>query len=135
MSKINPPLLPFTKRNIQKVSKSIVKHLSPDLLPKKWIEENSTNPMFGHCHTASGCFYKIFGSENVHLHRGLDPNGIYHWWIVTNDDEIIDLTSSQYKSNTLKSIYKSGEKKGLLGFGYRKKVLTLLDRVKIDLDI
>jgi hypothetical protein len=60
MPKVNPPLLDYTKKNLRIVSKSIERQLSPDLLPKKWVEINASNKMFGHCHNASGCLYKIF---------------------------------------------------------------------------
>ena len=35
------PFIPYNKRNLNRVSKSILKHLTPDLLPKKydWLFE------------------------------------------------------------------------------------------------
>ena len=70
----------YNELNLKKVSDSIVSNLTSDLLPKKWVERNSKNPMFGHCHTASACLQKIFGSENIKLYRALDDEGIWHWW-------------------------------------------------------
>ena len=51
----------YNKENLKLVSDTIIRNLTPDLLPKKWVERNASNPMFGHCHTASGCLQKVFG--------------------------------------------------------------------------
>lgn len=129
MGKKNPPLMEYTSENLEIVSKLILANLSTDLLTRTWIERNKKNSVAGHCHNASGCLYKIFGCDAVKMYRGLDSSGDYHWWVVDRDGQIIDLTSSQYNKSELTKIYKSGEKMGLLGFGYRRKVLTLLDRI------
>jgi hypothetical protein len=86
--------------------------------------------MFGHCHTASGCLQKIFGTKVIKLYRALDDEDIYHWWAVDNENNIIDITADQYYSTgRYPPIYESGKKSGLLGFGYRKNVIELTDRV------
>ena len=142
MARRKEPLLSFTDSNITKVKKSILKNLSPDLLPKKWYEINESNPTFGHCHNATGVFYLIFGSENVHMYRAFDDSlklvdePMYHWFILNrHTNEIIDITSEQYSSypKMLSKLYKNKEKAGLLGFNYKKRVHTLLKRVKSDL--
>jgi len=99
------------------------------LLPKKWLERNKTNPTFGHCHTVSGVLYKIFGPKNVKMYRGFDGE-IYHWWVLDLNGNIIDLTADQYFSVEGVPPYNVGEKAGLLGFDYRKRVDILLERVK-----
>ena len=119
----------YNENNLKMVSDIIVKNLTPDLLPKKWVERNSTNPMFGHCHTASGCLQKIFGTKAIKLYRALDDEGIYHWWAVDKEGQRIDLTVDQYYSTGRKPPHESGTKSGMLGFEYRKRVLTLLDKV------
>ena len=60
-------MLDYNKENLNLVIDIIKQNLTPDLLPKKWVERNSTNPMFGHCHTASGCLQKIFGTKEIKL--------------------------------------------------------------------
>jgi hypothetical protein len=135
--------LPFTKRNIRRVISAIKHNLSDDLLPKKWRQLNKTNVLFGHCHNASGTFYKIFGSKNCHLYRALDTShklvkeDVYHWWIVTIDGEIIDITDKQYgfHPQILKKLYKNGKKAGLLGFSYKQRVLILLEKVSMELQL
>jgi hypothetical protein len=126
-------MLEYNDKNLDLVSKLIRKNLTPDLIAKKWQERNHNNPTFGHCHTASGCLYKIFGPKAMHMHRGFDGE-IYHWWIVDRDGKIIDLTSEQYTSIGKLPPYENGEKSGMLGFDYRKRVLLLLDRVTSELE-
>jgi hypothetical protein len=122
-------MLDYTPDNLKLVSEVILNNLTPDLLPKKWIKRNESNPMFGHCHTASACLQKIFGTKAIKLYRALDDEGIYHWWAVDKEGHLIDLTVDQYYSTGRKPPHESGTKSGMLGFGYRVKVLTLLDKV------
>jgi hypothetical protein len=129
------PLLKYNKTNLRRVSKTIVRNLTPDLLPLKYIVKNSKNPMFGHCHTASGCLYKIFGSQSLHMYRALDPHGIWHWWVVDRERRIIDLTADQYPRKTVTVLYRKGTKSGMLGFAYRKRVLELFERVRHCLEV
>ena len=121
--------LEYNEENLKIISDLILKNLTVDLLPKSWMDRNYSNPTFGHCHTASGCLYKIFGSDAVNLYRALDDENIYHWWIIDKNNKIIDLTQDQYLSTGRTPPHDNGEKAGLLGFGYRKNVLSLLDRV------
>jgi hypothetical protein len=123
----------YTPENLKLVSSVIVKHLTPDLLPKKWVERNTTNPMFGHCHTASACLQKLFGTKNIKLYRALDDEGIWHWWAVDVNGNKIDLTEDQYYSQNRVPPYKDGQKASMLGFDYRKRVLRLLDLVSNEL--
>jgi len=123
----------YSESNLSLVSGVIIKNLTPDLLPKKWVERNSINPMFGHCHTASACLQKAFGSKNIKLYRAVDDEGIWHWWAVDKEGKLIDLTADQYHSVGRTPPYKTGEKTSMLGFGYRTRVLHLLDKVSNEL--
>ena len=122
-------MLEYTPENLKLVNEVILNNLTSDLLPKKWIKRNESNPMFGHCHTASACLQKIFGTKVIKLYRALDDENIYHWWAVDKEGHLIDLTVDQYYSTGRKPPHESGIKSGMLGFGYRDKVLTLLDKV------
>ena len=144
MAKRKEPLLNFTKHNLKIVISAIDRNLTPDLLPKKWFILNETNSHFGHCHTASGVIYKVFGSENVHLYRSFDDSlklvnePMYHWFILNrHNNEIIDVTSSQYDSHSrlLKQLYKNKVKASILGFNYKTRVNILLVRVMKELKI
>ena len=108
----------------------IVKNLTPDLLPKKWVEKNKTNPMFGHCHTASACLQRLFGTTNIKLYRALDDEGIWHWWAVTKEGKKIDLTADQYYSQGRVPPYVNGTKASMLGFDYRKRTYKLLELIQ-----
>lgn len=129
MPAASEPLLTYNKTNLRRVSKAIVRNLTPDLLPKKYRAKNAENPMFGHCHTASGCLYKIFGSQSLHMYRALDPDGIWHWWVSDRDGTVIDLTADQYTERTVRQLYRHGQKSTMLGFSYRVRVIQLLERL------
>lgn len=124
----------YNEKNLKIVSDVIMKNLTSDLLPKKFIERNASNPTFGHCHTASACLQKIFGSKNIKLYRGHDGE-IYHWWAVDKHGKQIDLTADQYYSVGKNPPYDVGEKSSMLGFSYRTRTLTLLDKVTKELSL
>lgn len=128
----------YNEENLQKVITSIRNNLTIDLLPKKMQERNingGSNSTYGHCHTASGVIYKIFGSKNVHMYRALDDESLYHWWIVDKNGKLVDPTHEQYTLLGRTPPYAQGKKASMLGFEYRKRVSTLLERVQKDLDI
>lgn len=126
-------MLDYTEENFELVKKLIMENLTSDLLPKKWIERNASNPTFGHCHTASTCLQKIFGAKTIKLYRALDDEGIWHWWCVDLNGKLIDLTADQYISRGRTPPYVKGEKASSLGFEYRVRVDKLLDRVTMEL--
>jgi len=119
----------YNEDNLKMVSDIIIENLTPDLLPKKWIDMNKTNPMFGHCHTASACLQKVFGSKNIKLYRALDQWDVWPWWAVDLNGKLIDLTVDQYLSLGRQPPHDIGTKASSLGFDYRKRVLVLLDKV------
>ena len=120
----------YNTDNLNLACKLIVENLTPDLLPKKWVERNKTNPMFGHCHTASACLQRLFGTKNIKLYRGLDEEGIWHWWVITKEGKKIDLTADQYYSQGRVPPYVSGTRASMLGFDYRKRAYKLMELVK-----
>ena len=121
-------MIEYNETNLNKAIQIIKDNLTPDLLPKKWIKRNSTNPMFGHCHTASATLQKMFGTKNLKLYRALDDEDIWHWWCVDKDGKLIDITESQYTVDGRTPPHDKGVKSSMLGFGYRKRVLKLLDK-------
>lgn len=123
----------YSEQNLKLVCLVIKNNLTPDLLPKKWVQRNQSNPTFGHCHTASACLQKVFGSKMINLWRGLDDEGIWHWWAVDINGLRIDITEEQYTSQGRVPPYDVGMKASILGFDYRKRVLKLLDKVTKEL--
>ena len=124
----------YNELNLSLVISIIKRNLTPDLLPKKWILRNETNPMFGHCHTSSACLQKVFGSKNIKLYRSLDDEGIWHWWAVDCNNKLIDITEEQYTSRGREAPHSSGTKAYSLGFKYRKRVVELYKRVVEELE-
>ena len=136
----------FTKSNLALVSKTIKKHLTPDLLPKKYRKQNEISPTFGHCHHANGLLWRIFQQdldlyqvEDTHLTNNYGRGLFWHWYCKRKDNGIvIDLTSEQYDDygqNYLDDLYSQGIKKNAtLGFDYKKRLLKLQERVQADLD-
>jgi hypothetical protein len=55
--------------------------------------------------------------------------------VVDKNGKLIDPTSEQYTDLGKVPPYDVGEKTGMLGFDYKKRVELLLKRVKIALDI
>ena len=125
----------YNKENLEIVSKVILDNLTPDLIDKKWKQRNSITPSFGHCYAASACLQKVFGTKNIKLYHAKDDEDIWHWWAIDIDGNRIDLTAEQYTSWNRIPPYTNGKKSGQLGWGYRKKVSTLLERVEKVLDI
>ena len=123
----------YNEENLGKVSKAILNNLTPDLIPVKWRQRNSINPMFGHCHTASACLQKVFGTKELKLYRAQDWAEIWHWCAVDNSGKIVDLTADQYYSMGKEPPYDDGQKASMLGFSYRTRTLELLERVKKEL--
>jgi len=135
MARGKPAIIEYTPENLDIVINAIRKNLTKDLLPKKYLARNSENAMYGHCHNASGCLYKLFGCENVHLYRALDDWDVWHWWVQDRTGKVIDITASQYEPGYTDGLYVKGQKAGLLGFGYKKKVRTVLVHVLMDENI
>lgn len=133
MAKMKPGILEYSENNLKLVSKIIMKNLTPDLLIKKWVERNSHNPTFGHCHTASICLQRVFSTKYIKPHRAMDEEGIWHWWVIDINGKIIDLTAEQYAFDDKKLPYDEGSKASSLGFKYRERVDILFDRVKEEL--
>jgi len=123
--------LDYNEKNLKIISDIIKQNLKSDLIPKKWKTKSHFYPMFGHCHNAAGCLYKVFGPDSLYMYRGFDGE-IYHWWNIDNTGKLIDLTSEQYTNFGKTPPYDRGEKAGLLGFEYKKRVLKLYERVMKD---
>ena len=141
-----PKFIEFNKHNLALVSKTIKKHLTPDLLPKKYRKQNEISPTFGHCHHANGLLWRIFRQnldlyqvEDLHLTNKYGRDSFWHWYCKRKDNGVvIDLTSEQYDDygqNYLDNLYSQGIKKNAtLGFDYKKRILKLQELVQAELN-
>jgi hypothetical protein len=141
-----PRYMKFTKSNLALVSKTIKKHLSPDLLPKKYRKQNEISSSFGHCHTANGLLWSYFKQdldlyqvEDLYLTNKYGRGSFWHWYCKRKDNGVvIDLTSEQYDDygqSYLDDLYSQGIKKNaILGFDYKKRLLKLQELVQAELD-
>lgn len=139
---MNLPLIEYTPKNLRLVIKTIQQliHKTPlrkDLLVGKWKPINDKYKYAGHCYYASSVLYRIFSSKHLTLMRGDDiakysylKKDDFHWWCKDKvTGEIIDITQEQFSKTHANRIYKTGTRKGYLGFDYRKKHFILLDAV------
>ena len=73
--------------------------LTPDMVTKKYREENAGNPMFGHCYHSSQALYYLMDTDRLEQMSAIDYHDCSHWWLrdkITN--EIFDITAEQYYS-------------------------------------
>jgi hypothetical protein len=75
---------------------------------------------------------RMYRAYDEKTSKQLNEN-FYHWWIVDKNNQIIDLTASQYSQSHVKKLYKIGEKGNILGFNYKKRVKKLFNKVYSDL--
>jgi len=119
--------------DIGKIVDDIKTHLSSDLLKKEYVEENETNPMFGHCYVASETLWYLI----PHTIRwafspvcGKDEDGITHWWVENKQTgEIYDITGDQYFSKGKTPPYENGKRASFLTNKPSKRCSVLLDKM------
>ena len=111
----------------------IKNNLTPDLLKKEYVEENETNPMFGHCYVATEALYHSIPKDiryNYSSVCGKDEDGITHWWIENKQTgEIYDITGEQYYSQGKTRPYHKGRRNPFLTTLPSKRCRLLLDRL------
>jgi len=122
----------------------IKKHLSPDLLKKEYREENKNNPMFGHCYVATETLFHLINQYSDHSlllnfrpYWGKDERGITYWWLQNDSNHelnILDVTKDQYYQNGKEPPYQNGRKGAFLTKYASNRALTLLQRVKTELN-
>jgi len=73
--------------------------LTDDLVPE--LYRGAVDSKFcGHCHHASLAMYDLLGGKKsgYKLQKAIDEKNIAHYWLVNNNNEIIDPTAEQYTS-------------------------------------
>lgn len=80
------------------IIEKILSNLTPDLLAeKRFIKENSRNPLYGHCFHASQALWIMTGMIYQPVFGCRDWRGGTHWWLRTPSG-ILDITADQYYS-------------------------------------
>ncbi len=105
--------------------------LTQDLLKKEYKEENTTNPMFGHCYVATEVLYHLMETKNeVKPCCGKDENGITHWWLqYRKSGKVVDVTADQYLTKDKVPPYEQGRGTGFLTKNPSKRAQIVIKRV------
>jgi hypothetical protein len=115
---------------IHAISKIIVQQLTPDLLTKKYREENATNPMFGHCYHSTQALFYLMDTDKLIPMSGIDYRNDTHWWL-QDGETIYDVTADQYYSVGQKPPYDTGKRTQWYGWKQRphQRSLNLIMKV------
>ena len=120
----------YSEANMSLVMGSIRKNLTPDLLSKKYREDNKTNLMFGHCYHSTQALYYLMDTYSLIPMSGTDYRDDIHWWL-QDGDKIYDVTSEQYYSVGKLPPYENGKPSKWYGWKQRphQRSLDLIVRV------
>lgn len=124
--------LPFyyTEKITESVMNVIRIQLSPDLLTKKYREENVTNPMYGHCYHSTQALFYLLDTDKLVPMSGIDYRNDTHWWL-QDGETIYDVTADQYYSVGQVPPYATGKKTAWYGWKQRphQRSLNLMMKV------
>jgi len=109
---------------IQSISYVISNHLTPDLLTKKYREENVTNSMFGHCYHSTQALFYLMDTNDLVPMSAEDYRGEKHWWL-QNGNKIYDVTEGQYYSVHKFPPHEQGKKSKWYGWKQRPQQISL----------
>ena len=116
---------PYPMTEIDSVIGSIVSNLTPEMVTKKYREENASNPMFGHCYHSSQALFYLMDTDVLEQRTAVDYHDCSHWWLVDKTTEkIYDITADQYYSVDQLPPY-PGKKKPWYGWKQRPHQRTL----------
>ena len=115
---------------IHAISNIIAQQLTPDLLTKKYREENVRNPMFGHCYHSTQALFYLMDTDKLIPMSGIDYRNDTHWWL-QDGETIYDVTADQYYSVGQKPPYDTGKRTQWYGWKQRphQRSLNLIMKV------
>lgn len=116
---------------VNSVVKTIAEQLTPDLLTKKYREENVKNPMYGHCYHSSQALFYLMDTDKLVPMSGIDYRNDTHWWLQDDDETIHDVTADQYYSVNQVPPYATGKKSVWYGWKQRPHQRTLKLMMKV----
>ena len=131
---------PYPMTEIESVMGLIASNLKPEMVSKKYREENATNSMFGHCYHSSQALFYLMDTDVLEQRTAIDYHNEAHWWLVDNStDKVYDITADQYYHVGQTPPYVDGKKKPWYGWKQRPHqrtldlmVLVLGDRLALD---
>ena len=128
--------VPYSLSSLSVCSKKLEDCLTPDLVTKKYREENQNNPMYGHCyHTTQAMFY-LLDTDTLDIMSGIDWRGDKHWWLrdrITGYE--VDMTVDQYYSIDKQPPYDAGKISKWYGWKHRPHMRTLKLIMRLQPDI
>ena len=109
--------------------------LTEDLLTNHWkkiIRSKKCHYTTGHCYAASEALYHILGGKRYGYKPmyGKTEKGNSHWWIVDEDENIIDVTAEQFYFHNTKPPYHNGTGSGFLTKDPSKRAQIIINRIK-----
>ena len=123
---------PYPMTEIESVMGLIASNLKPEMVSKKYREENSSNFMFGHCYHSSQALFHLMDTDVLEQRTAIDYHDEAHWWLVdTTTDKVYDITVDQYYHVGQIPPYVDGKKKPWYGWKQRphQRTLNLMVRV------
>lgn len=118
--------------DLEKVISLIKQKLNPKLLAPKYRETNKTNPLYGHCYSATQSLYYFFINTPLIIKSAKCDYTGKHYWLEDENKNILDITATQYYSVGKTPPYDKGKK----GYWYgwkgqpHKKSLVLMNEVQ-----
>jgi len=100
----------------------IIENLTEDLLKPEF--KNGTSPLEGHCYVASETYFHL--SDEILKPKIVKHNKITHWYLESEDGEVIDLTVGQFSSPP---DYSKGRGIGFLTKNPSKRSQILIQRI------
>lgn len=106
------------------ISKRIIENLSDDLLKQEYLKIEDRNNFTGHCYVATECYYYLVYKKHFVYHVKHEDST--HWFLKDENDNIIDLTSNQFKTIVP---YEKAKKGFFLTNKPSKRTRILIERV------
>ena len=123
---------PYPMTEIESVMGLISSNLKPEMVTKKYREENAANPLFGHCYHSSQALFYLMDTNVLEQRTAVDYHDCSHWWLVDKTTEkIYDITADQYYHVGQTPPYAKGVKKPWYGWRQRPHQRTLNLMIKV----